>query len=61
VLISFTSNHGALFMSAVWAALCCQLHIQNSLTTNYHPLFNGLMERFTPSVIDHTASLGILY
>jgi transposase InsO family protein len=46
VPISFTSNRGAQFMSAVWAALCCQLHIRNSLTTAYHPLSNGLMKWF---------------
>ncbi len=41
-----TSDRGAQFMSAWWAALCNLLNISHSPTTVYHPQSNGLVEQF---------------
>jgi len=41
-----TSDRGAQFTSALWAALCNMLDIQHAQTTAYHPQSNGLVERF---------------
>jgi transposase InsO family protein len=41
-----TSDRGAQFTSALWAALCSLLNINHSPTTTYHPQSNGLVERF---------------
>jgi hypothetical protein len=46
VLATITSDRGAQFTSAFWAALCSLLNINHSPTTAYHPQSNGLVERF---------------
>jgi len=43
---TITSDRGAQFTSALWAALCKLLSIKHSQTTAYHPQSNGLVERF---------------
>jgi len=43
---TITSDRGAQFTSAVWAALCRLLCISHVQTTAYHPQSNGLVERF---------------
>jgi hypothetical protein len=40
-----TSNHGTLFTSAVWEALCTQLGIKHITTTAFHPCSNEMAER----------------
>jgi hypothetical protein len=46
VLATITSDRGAQFTSALWAALCSMININHSPTTAYHPQTNGLVERF---------------
>jgi len=41
-----TSDRGAQFASALWAALCSLLDIHHIPTTAFHPEGNGLVERF---------------
>ena len=43
---AITSDRGAQFTSALWAALCRLLGTQHVQTTAYHPEGNGLVERF---------------
>jgi hypothetical protein len=43
---TITSDRGAQFMSALWAALYSLLNIKHSPTTAYHPQSNGLVARF---------------
>jgi transposase InsO family protein len=40
-----TSDRGAQFTSALWAALCSLLNIHHMPTTAFHPEGNGLVER----------------
>jgi len=40
-----TSDRGAQFTSALWAALCSLLNIHHVPTTSFHPEGNGLVER----------------
>jgi hypothetical protein len=42
---TITSDRGAQFTSALWAALCSLLNINHSPTTDNHPQSNGLVER----------------
>ena len=42
---TITSDRGAQFTSAVWAALCSLLQIHHVPTTAFHPEGNGLVER----------------
>ncbi len=39
------SDRGPQFTSHVWSAFCCQLNINVSLTSGYHPQANGQVER----------------
>jgi hypothetical protein len=43
---TITSDRGAQFTSALWAALCRLLDIRHLSTTAYHPQSNGMVERF---------------
>jgi transposase InsO family protein len=46
VPVVITSDRGAQFTSALWAALCNMLNITHAQKTAYHPQSNSLMERF---------------
>ena len=46
VLANITSDRGAQFTSAVWAALCHLLGTQHMQTIAYHPEGSGLVKRF---------------
>jgi transposase InsO family protein len=43
---AITSDRGAQFTSAVWAAMCKLLNIDHLSTTAFHPQANGMVERW---------------
>jgi transposase InsO family protein len=43
---AITSDRGAQFTSAVWAAMCRLLNIDHLSTTAFHPQANGMVERW---------------
>ena len=45
-----TSDRGAQFCSTFWREFCSLLGIKHNLTTAYHPMANGLVERFHRSL-----------
>ena len=43
---TITTNRGAQFQSALWAQLMTLLGVHCIRTTSYHPIANGMVERF---------------
>ena len=53
-----TTDRGAQFTSAVWAAACTRLGIKHVLTTAFHPQSNGMVERVHRQIKDGLRARG---